>query len=199
MNTEKFIYSRDQIPFYLPQNPKFVVLGTMAAINARHIEGSQPPKELYFFYNNDKNRFWRYMWQIFEKKEKPTELNVQGKKIFCETWGLAMCNLVEEMHIYEKDARDRKDGIIFKANENGRVKTKTVSTEFKIALRTLPIFFTCYHKKELQDLLELFFSGNGLELDLVEKINYLHTPAMPGRVDVLSLWTKEFQTLKLIK
>ena len=167
----------------------------MAAINARHIEGQKTPNKPYFFYNNDKNRFWQYMWQIFEKNEKPNTLSVQEKMDFCERWGVALCNLLGEMKIEKTEATNRTDQIIFKAHQNGLVKTKVVSADFKEALKTLPIFFTCYHKQELQKLLELFFKTNNLELHLIKNIHYLHTPAMPGRVDVLTLWKNEFQNV----
>lgn len=193
VNPNGLIYSRDNIPFYLPEKPRFVVLGTMAAINARHIEGQKPPDEPYFFYNNSKNKFWQYMWQIFEKSEKPVDLSVPEKKDFCERWGVAMCNLLGEMKIEKEDADDRTDTIIFSAHKMGRVTTKTVSDDFKKALEALPVFFTCYHKQELQKLLELFFTTNKIDLHLIKRIRYLHTPAMPGRVDVLALWKKEFQ------
>lgn len=106
---------------------------------------------------------------------------------------IAMCNLLGEMKIEREDFDDRTDTIIFEANKKGHVKTKIVSTDFKEALKTLPIFFTCYHKQELQTLLELFFTTNKLEPNLAKHIRYLHTPAMPERVDVLALWKQAFQ------
>lgn len=193
LQKNNLIYSRDDIPAYLPQKPRFVILGTMAAINARHIEGQKPPETPYFFYNNSKNRFWQYLWQIFEGKTMPDSLSISDKKLFCERRGIAICNLLGEMKIEKKDASDRTDTIIFRANKDGIVKTKIVEAEFKKALETLPIFFTCYHKKELQTLIELFFMTNEIETGLVNRIHYLHTPAMPGRVDVLALWKKAFE------
>ncbi len=193
MPEEKLIYSKDDIPPFLPQNPRFVILGTMATLNARLIEGRDLPTSSYFYYNDNRNRFWRYIWEIFENKATPPILNIQDKMTFCENHGIALCNLLGGMYIHEKDAKDRKDTIIFKANEEGRVNTKVVNSEFRKALKFLPTFFTCYHKDDLQKLLELFFATNELKINLANDICYLHTPAMPGRIDVLSQWREAFK------
>ncbi len=196
MPKKKLIYSLDNIPPFLPQKPSFVVLGTMAAINARHIEGHKPPLSPFFYYNDNRNRFWRYMWQIFENNLVPTNLSVQDKMDFCERHGLALCNLLGEMFISENEAKNRTDKVIFKAYTEGRVKTKILNSEFKKALKALPLFFTCYHKDNLQKLLELFLITNALSTDLVNCISFLHTPAMPGRIDVLKQWQNAFTKIQ---
>ena len=181
----------------MPKEPRFVLLGTMAAINARRIDGLPEPEYPIFFYNNNANKFWRYMWELFEGTEKPKEISVDGKHAFCERHGMAICNVVAEMEIHKDDAECRLDDIIFEAEEKGLLTLKEVKADFKKCLKTLPTFFTRYSHTDdrLVPLLKRFYKENGVNESLVDEISFMHTPAMGSPKRALPVWRKAMKDL----
>ena len=112
---------------------------------------------------------------------------------------MAICNLVAEMQIPEDLAEKRFDSVIFDAHKAGNLVLKSVSVEFAKLLEKLPTYFTRYFHTDpyLKVVLRDFYSKHDVNPELVEKITYLHTPALPGgRRDVLGMWMKEFERVK---
>lgn len=185
------ISSYDHISPYIPKNTRFVVLGTMATVKARHIDGYPDPIEP-FYYHNPTNRFWGYMWKVFENTEKPKQLSVAEKQDCCERWGMALSNLVAKIKIHPNEAKNSSDQVIFKAS---RVYIKTMDDDFKKLLLTVPVFFTRYNKeKSFRRLIERFYCENKLDPELVKDIHYLHTPSRFAKIDVLEQWKSEFNS-----
>lgn len=54
------IMQRDEIDSFIPLKPKFIILGTMCALNARTINGRKPQDE-FFYYNDNRNHFWKIL------------------------------------------------------------------------------------------------------------------------------------------
>lgn len=171
------IISRDEIKTFIPKkNPKLVILGTMASINARTINGHCKSEEP-FYYNNNQNRFWKIMQVIFDKNPKPGFFeNVAQKKIFLEKHQIALANIVYEIEISNGSEKNASDEIIFEANNNKQLKVKKIEDDFKTVLQSTPVFFTCLNKPKLNSLLNKYYKENNLNTSLIDKICYLHSP-----------------------
>lgn len=191
------IISKDLIPPYIPKKPRFIMLGTMASICSRHIEGYDNPNDP-FYYHNPTRYFWCHLENIFNgcKIAPPYNKCVADKKKLCEDLGIALCNIVTSMKIDKKDAQCARDDIIFKAQE---VKIKKVlSEEFKDSLRNLPVFFTRKTKpRKLMLLLERFYEENDIDTELIKKINFIRTPAFYN-ANTKAEWEKYFQCRGLL-
>lgn len=185
------ITSKDLIePFIPAKKPDFIILGTMAAICARHIDGEKSPVNP-FFYHNNVNRFWNIL-RLLKGHEAPLR-EVREKRQFLERHRIAISNTVGEIRIAKKDKDDASDLILFAAQKENRLKAKVIGPRFRALLsdNDIPIYFTCRHKAPLQKLLELFFATNELDFPPEGRIHYLASPTRQGAERRSKEWRTE--------
>lgn len=183
--------SRDEISNFIPEKIKtrFVILGTMASINGRRIDGLPAPDNP-FFYNDNRNRFWKIMQILFNNEKDPNFPTREEKPLLLEKWGVAMGNIVSEMEIADQDKENASDEIIYEAFEICRVKFKTLDDDFKELLKTKPVFFTCKDKR-IKDVLRAYYTFNDLDPGLVDKITLIHSPTRKSAINISKLWKKD--------
>lgn len=182
---------------FIPSNEvKFVILGTMVAINARKIDGT-PPVEEVFYYNNPRNHFWRVLQYLLNPQlgpdEKAPRLSIDEKKAFLEAQGIAIVNLVKSVTVPNKDKFDPSDTVLFQAQKKGRVTFKQLTPKAKKILLEKPLFFTCRKKRGIDLLLEGFKETNRLGENFLENIWYWPTPTRCNPYQRSLLWRKEMQ------
>lgn len=188
----KMIISKDEIKTFVPKKkPSLVFLGTMGAINARTIDEQKPEKP--FFYNDNRNHFWKIIQLLFEPQLEPKKLSVKEKMAFLNKWQIAICNIVQEIKVEKNVARDPSDFVLFEAHRHGCLKFKRTTKEFDAILNSTPIFFTCRPKKEIRSLIDSYLNFNNLDSSLSEKIWYLATPTRCNPQARSIMWKKEIE------
>ena len=170
----------DTLNTFIPKGKiQFIILGTMVAINARTIDGIKPEVPT-FYYNNNRNHFWRVLQYLMNPKLKNGEhiqkFTISEKKAFLEKNGIAICNLVQGVTVANKYKHDPSDTVLFEAYKKNLIEYKKITPRFKKIMKTTPMFFTCREKKGIAQLLDGFFEHNGLSAELKDKIWYWATP-----------------------
>jgi len=186
------IIVRDEIATFIPmKSPEFIILGTMGSINARTINGIKPKDA--FFYNNNRNHFWKVLQLVFEPNNQAKTLTIEEKKSFLNKHRIAMANIVQEIKVLEERSIDPSDDILFQANRMELLKYKRVSSDFQMILKKTPIFFTCRRKKNIDLLLEGYFQLNKIESSITKKIWYLPTPTRCNPLKRSIVWKQEIE------
>lgn len=184
------IISKDEIQTFIPTHPpQFVILGTMGSINARTLRGVKP--EQAFFYNSNRNHFWKVLQLTLDPKTVPKTLSLEEKRQFLNHWKIAMANIVDQMEVHPENSDDPSDDILFEAFKNGRLHFKKESQEFKDILKVKPLFFTCRSKSPLRNLIEGYLKFNSLNLAIHEKIWFLPTPTRCNPRNRSVIWKNE--------
>ncbi len=181
---------RDLIESYIPSNPKFVILGTMCALNAREINGVLPEGD-FFYYNDNRNHFWKILQYILESQNEPIRMTVKDKKAFLKRHRIGIQNLVHEIETSTNDKLDPSDTVLFDCQKRGQIKFKELDDLSKKRLRKTHLFFTCRHKKGIQLLLEGFCAQNNLGQDLIERTHFLKTPTRCNPYKRSQEWLEE--------
>ena len=185
----------DPLKTFLPKGEvKFVILGTMVAINARIIDGKKP-REPHFYYNNNRNHFWRVLQYLVNPRLKNNEhikqFTMKQKKDFLNQHGIVIINLVEKIEVPLKDKADPSDTVLFEAYKKNRIEFKKVSTKTKKVLKSKPLFFTCRQKKGIDQLVDGFLEANKLNEQIKDHIWYLPTPTRCNPYQRSLIWKKE--------
>lgn len=184
------IKSKDEIATFIPDDePRFIILGTMGAINTRTINGVKPQDV--FFYNNSRNHFWRVLQLVFEPLEIAKLSSVSEKKAFLNKYKIAMTNIVQEIEILEKDINNPSDDILFKAHRSGKLKFKSEPLIFRELMQSKPIFFTCREKKNIQLLVNGYCEENELKDFSNERVWFLPTPTRCNPESRSLIWRNE--------
>ena len=194
------ITHEDPLRSFIPKKKiKFVILGTMVAINGRIIDGEKP-QEPFFYYNNNRNHFWRILQYLTNSKLKKGEhlkkMTLDEKKSLLEEHGIAIINLVHKVTVPNKDKNDPSDTILFYAFKKERLKLKKVPPRVKSILQTKPLFFTCRKKKGIDQLLDGFIKENKLS-NIKENIWYWATPTRCNPYKRSLEWKKEMDNFTL--
>ena len=188
----------DPLKTFLPKTEtKFVILGTMVAINARVIDGVEP-SEPHFYYNNNRNHFWRVLQYLMNPRLKNNEhikyLSIEQKKDFLNKNGIAICNLVEKIEVPHKYKADPSDTVLFEAYKKNRIEFKKVPPRVKKILKTKPLFFTCRQKKGIDQLVDGFLETNKLSPEIKEHIWYWPTPTRCNPYQRSLIWKDEMRS-----
>jgi hypothetical protein len=186
------VVHEDLLRHFIPKNDiKFMILGTMVAINARVINGIKP-KEDVFYYNNNRNHFWRVLQSLLEpNKTVIKNLSILEKKNLLNRNGIAICNLVKKVEVPNRYKYDPSDTVLFEAYGNSKIEFKTVSNKMKKVLTNSPLFFTCRRKKGIELLLEGFLLKNKIKLNIREQIWYWPTPTRCNPQARAKIWKQE--------
>lgn len=187
------IIQRDEIQSFIPPNPKFIILGTMCAINARTINDEKPNNE-YFYYNDNRNHFWKILQYIFEPNNDPRRLSIDEKKNFLKKHKIGIQNLVYEIQVPNNSKLDPSDTVLFECYKKNKIKFKSLSTKTIRTINKMPLFFTCRYKKGIHLLLEGFIEQNKLKKELIEKTWYLKSPTRCNPYQRSLEWAKEMST-----
>ncbi len=191
------IIHEDPLKSFIPKGEvKFVILGTMVAINARIIDDEVPQGE-FFYYNNNRNHFWRVLQYLvnpaLKSKEDLIKMNFKEKREFLNKNGIAIINLVKKVEVKNKDKHDPSDTVLFEAYKNNRIDFKLLPPKVKKILKTKPMFFTCRKKKGIDQLLDGFFKTNKLDENLKHNIWYWATPTRCNPYKRSILWREEME------
>jgi G:T/U-mismatch repair DNA glycosylase len=124
------IIQKDEIPSYIPDNPRLIILGTMCAINARTINGKRPVED-FFYYNDNRNHFWKILQYIFNPSGDPKRLSINEKKNFLKKHRVGIQNLVAEIQIPNNEKLDPSDTVLFECWRKKKIKYKTLSPMHK--------------------------------------------------------------------
>ncbi len=188
------VIHEDNLKYFLPKKDiQFVILGTMVAINARAIDGMKPQDEV-FYYNNNRNHFWRVLQYLLEpKKEIKKKLTIKEKRAFLERNGIGICNLVQKVEVPNKFKLDPSDTVLFDAYKKGRIEFKKIPPRVKSVLEQVPLYFTCRRKKGIDQLIDGFLERNSLDLMIKERIWYWPTPTRCNPLARANVWRKEMK------
>lgn len=170
----------ESVPTFMPKGKlNFIIMGTMVAINARIIDGVKPSEET-FFYNNNRNHFWRVLQYLMNKELKNGEakisLTIEEKKDFLKKNKIGIINLVDSVVVPNKYRHDPSDTVLFEAYKKDRITYKTLDANTIKRLIKTPIFFTCREKTGIRNLLDGFIKHNKLPEDLKQNIWFWATP-----------------------
>lgn len=184
------IIQRDEIPSFIPKKPKMIFLGTMCAINARTINGKSPEMD-FFYYNDNRNHFWKILQYLFEPNLEPKRLTIDQKKKFLLKHNIGIQNLVSEIQIPNHEKLDPSDTVLFDCLKKRRITFKTIPQQDLKVFQKTPLYFTCRYKKGIHQLLESFLLQNNLKHDLIEKTWYLKTPTRCNPYKRSQEWLEE--------
>lgn len=185
------VLHEDAMKAFLPKEKiNFIIMGTMVAINARSIDGS-PIEEEVFYYNNNRNHFWKVMQHLMEANKEPKKFSIKEKKDFLNKHGIAIINLVQSVEVKNSQKLDPSDTVLFESYSKGKIGYKKLSPKVKKALKNSPIFFTCRNKKGIQNLIDGFWDYNKLEDSLQENIWFLPTPTRCNPLARSKMWKSE--------
>jgi len=195
------VIHQDEIPIFIPKKEtNLVIFGTMGSINARSIDGIKPEGD-FFYYNNNRNHFWKVLQFLFEPKAEPKKLTIKEKKAFLEKHGIAMTNIVDIAEVPNKYKADPSDTVLFDAHKKNNVTFKSANRKLRKILQTTPMFFTCRRKKGIEELLKGYFTQNNLSEELINNIWYWATPTRCNPKARSEMWREEmtsfYKTLKL--
>lgn len=169
------ISQKDEIASYIPEHPKIIFLGTMCAMNARTLNGIRPEGD-FFYYNDNRNHFWKILQYIFEPKNEPKKLSIKEKKDFLKRNQIGIQNLVSEIQIPNNSKLDPSDTVLFDCYKKNKILFKNISNKNKTIIERTPLAFTCRSKKGILLLLQGFFEQNKMNSSLIEEIHFLKTP-----------------------
>ncbi len=182
----------ENLKFFIPKTEvRLVILGTMVAINARIIDGEKPMDEV-FYYNNNRNHFWRVLQYLFNpNQDVKKRLTIKEKKEFLESHGIAICNLVHKVEVPNKFKLDPSDTVLFDAYKKNKIQYKKLTPKVKSILKNSPLYFTCRRKKGIELLLDGFLDHNNLSRELKDQIWYWATPTRCNPESRAQMWKKE--------
>ncbi len=166
---------RDEVDSFIPDDPKFIILGTMVALNARTINGKKPEGD-FFYYNDNRNHFWKILQHIWEPESEPIKMSISQKKDFLKKHRIGIQNLVYEIQTPRHHKLDPSDTVLFDCYRKNKIKYKKIPKSLHKKFEGSYFFFTCRHKKGIQELLEGFISHNKFSKDLIERTHFLKTP-----------------------
>jgi len=194
------ITHEDPLKSFIPKREvQFVILGTMVAINGRIIDGEKP-QEPFFYYNNNRNHFWRILQYLTNPKLKAgnhsKRLTISEKKKLLEENGIAIINLVHRVIVPNKDKNDPSDSILFHAFKRNRLELKKVSPKVRSILQNKPLFFTCRKKKGIDQLIDSFIKENKLS-NIKENTWYWATPTRCNPYKRSLEWKEEMDNFTL--
>lgn len=184
------ISQKDEIPSFIPKKPEFIILGTMCAINARTIDGKRPEGD-FFYYNDNRNHFWKILQYIMEPTTVPVRMKINEKKYFLKKHKIGIQNLVSEIYIPNNAKLDPSDTVLFECQKKNRISFKKISEENRKIIQNSRTFFTCRHKKGIQLLLEGFLKANKMDLSLIENTHYLKSPTRCNPYERSQEWISE--------
>jgi G:T/U-mismatch repair DNA glycosylase len=183
--------SQDEIETFIPKVPRVLILGTMAAVCARTIDGKVPDGA--FYYHDSRNQFWKIVQFVFAPEGDPKKMRIDEKQEFLEKHGIAMANLVGRLHVERGKANSASDRILFEAHKNGSLEFKAASPALKNLFKTKPVFFTCSSNREITNLLHGYLEYNGLSLKLDETVCFLKTPTRCNPRKRSNEWRQKFE------
>ena len=186
------IIQRDEIPSFIPKNPKAIFLGTMCALNARTIN-AQHPSEDFFYYNDNRNHFWKILQYIYDPKIEPRKLSINEKKSFLTKHQIGIQNLVYEIQTPNNQKLDPSDTILFECLKKKRIIFKSLLPKEIKMLSNTPLYFTCRYKKGIHQLLEGFLHHNGLSENIMDRTWYLKTPTRCNPFNRSQEWIQEMK------
>ena len=188
------ITHEESLKFYIPKNKiRFVIMGTMVAINARIIDGVHPSEEV-FYYNNSRNHFWKVVQHLMQPEiEVIKNLSILEKKKFLDKHGIAICNIVHKVTVPNRSRLDPSDTVLFDAIKKNRIEFKKIPPRVKKILLSSPIYFTCRRKKGIDNLLDGFLNHNKMDLSFKEQIWYWPTPTRCNPLARAQLWRMEME------
>jgi hypothetical protein len=167
-------------------------MGTMVAINARSIDGIKPTEKC-FYYNNNRNHFWRVLQHLLEPKKHIEKFTIAQKKEFLNKHGVAIINLVEEVEVKKSQIHDPSDTVLFEAFKRNKIKFKKIPKAQKDLLKSCPIYFTCRSKPGIKNLLEAYREHNNLPHDFMDRIWFLATPTRCNPEARAKMWKMEMK------
>ncbi|MCB0377097.1 MAG: hypothetical protein KDD33_01265 [Bdellovibrionales bacterium] len=176
--------SQDNLSTFTPTSQtQMVILGTMASVSARDVDGLNKDPEA-FYYHDKRNHFWQILQLVFEPHNPPKKMKFRvEKEQYLSRWGVAMANIIDTIEISEKQKKNPSDAVIFEAFQKGRVRFKTILPKFKRILITTPLFFTCAKDKKITELLQGYFDHNKVALDADKALHFLLTPTRCNPVE----------------
>jgi len=169
------IIQQDEIASYIPSNPKIIFLGTMCAINARTINNIRPEGD-FFYYNDNRNHFWKILQYIFDPKLEPFRMSIPQKKAFLRKHNIGIQNLVSQIEVPNNSKLDPSDTVLFDCYKKNRILFKELSFKNKSIVSRSKLAFTCRSKKGIENLLLGFCEQNKLSQNLMEQVTFLKTP-----------------------
>lgn len=184
------ITQKDEINSFIPDCPKMIFLGTMCAINARTIDGIRPQND-FFYYNDNRNHFWKILQYLMSPESDPKKLNIEEKKIFLSKHQIGIQNIVSEIQIPNKEKLDPSDSVLFECQNKKRIKFKSVEDHTKELLKGSKLYFTCRYKKGIQNLLEGFIAENSLSIELIKQTHFLKSPTRCNPLQRSKEWRLE--------
>jgi hypothetical protein len=191
------VLHEEAVPTFLPKGRlNFIILGTMVAINARIIDGIEPEEEC-FFYNNNRNHFWRVLQYLMDPKLKDGEaikrLTIKEKKQFLNKNKIGIVNLVQSVVVPNKYKLDPSDTVLFEAHKKNKLHFKSMDTKIIKTIEKTPLFFTCRQKSGINKLVDGFFEHNQIKSTTKENIWYWATPTRCNPYQRSLMWKKEMQ------
>lgn len=182
----------EKIKSFVPSSPvQFILMGTMVSINARTIDGI-PPEGPYFYYNNNRNHFWKVLQHLLEPSLEPKKiLSINEKKALLNHHGIAVINLVEEVLVKNNQKLDPSDTVLFESHKKDRIQFKTMNKKEKHLIETKPIFFTCRSKSGIKNLIQGFSEHNQLNQVWHNNIWFLATPTRCNPLKRSQEWKAE--------
>ena len=169
------IIQKDEIDSFIPKKTRFIILGTMCAINARTINGVKPTQE-FFYYNDNRNHFWKILQYILEPDTEPRRLEIKEKKDLLKKHSIGIQNLVAQIEVPNTSKLDPSDTVLFDCYQKKRIKFKKIDKKIIPILNKTPLFFTCRYKKGIHQLLDGFIAQNKLSEKIIEQTHYLKSP-----------------------
>ena len=186
------IIQRDEIPSFIPDNPRAIFLGTMCALNARTING-QKPNEDFFYYNDNRNHFWKILQYIYDPNNEPQRLNINEKKSFLTKHQIGIQNLVYEIQTPNNQKLDPSDTILFECFKKNRIVFKELMPNQVTKFTNTSLYFTCRYKKGIHQLLEGFLQHNRLNENIMDRTWYLKTPTRCNPFKRSQEWIQEMK------
>ncbi len=192
------IIQKDEIPSFLPDKPRLIFLGTMCAMNARTLNGKKP-KEDFFYYNDNRNHFWKILQYIYEPSLEPVRLSIAEKKLFLLKHNIGIQNLVAEIKTPNHARLDPSDTVLFDCQKKNKIQFKKIKAKHKSLFNSSALFFPCRYKKGIAHLLEGFIETNSLNKDIVKNTWYLKTPTRCNPFQRSQEWISEMKEVYKIK
>lgn len=188
------IVQKDEIASYIPEKPRIIFLGTMCALNARTINGIKPPDD-FFYYNDNRNHFWKILQYLFEFDKEPIKLSIIEKKKFLKQHNIGIQNLVSEIHTPKNSKLDPSDTVLFDCYKKNKITFKKLSLKNRKIVSKTPLVFTCRSKKGILELLEGFCETNLIDRNIINDIYFLKTPTRCNPFNRSQEWKTELKQI----
>ena len=188
------IVQKDEITSYIPDQPRVIFLGTMCAMNARTINGVKPDGD-FFYYNDNRNHFWKILQYLFQPKDEPQRLTITEKKSFLKKYNIGIQNLVSEIQVSNNSKLDPSDTVLFDSYKKHKIQFKNISCKNRKIIEKSPLAFTCRSKKGILQLLEGFCSQNKLNNSIIDRVYFLKTPTRCNPFSRSLEWREELKQI----